>query len=176
MQSEFFVLPRTVLGRLIRENGGSLVVGPDRLAGLHLTITVAASSRLAATRNVGFNGQRVFVYAGRDRQFISDLGPVPDAQGLDTTLSVLRDGVVLDVLPTLVRNGEEAVVAIKSDVIPALSDIKPAAGDEAAGGWPAAGPRPRHAVLPNHGAYPRGRGGDPRGFFGPARQRERRRQ
>lgn len=56
---------------------------------------------------------------------------MPDAQGLDTTLSVLRDGVVLDVLPTLVRNGEEAVVAIKSDVIPAISDIKPAAGDEA---------------------------------------------
>lgn len=38
VQSEFFVLPRTVLDRLIHENGGSLVVGPDRLAELHLTI------------------------------------------------------------------------------------------------------------------------------------------
>ena len=46
------------------------------------------------------------------RRCASELNPP------DTTLSVLRDGVVLDVLPTLVSDGREVVVAIKSDVIP----------------------------------------------------------
>lgn len=134
VQSEFYVLPRQVLEGVLAENGGALVVGPDGLAGLTAAIRDGASSRLAATRNIGFNGQRVYVYAGRDREFVSDLEPIPDTTGADPTLSVLSDGVVLDVLPTLVREGREAVVAIKSDLVPTASELRPIAdGSEAFG-------------------------------------------
>ncbi len=84
-------------------------------------LAASASSRLAAVRNVGFNGQRVYLYAGRDTTFVSDAEPVPDASSLDLTLSVLRNGAVLDVLPTIIRGGEEVVVAVKGDVINAAT-------------------------------------------------------
>lgn len=117
VQGQYFIMPRKVLEEVLEGNAGSLVVAPDRLAKVTGRLTEGASTRLAATRNIGFNGQRVFLYAGRDKQFISDFEPVPDASGFDITLSTLRDGVVLDVLPTLIRGGQEVVVAIKSDLV-----------------------------------------------------------
>ncbi|MEM9913708.1 MAG: DUF4974 domain-containing protein [Planctomycetota bacterium] len=126
IQGDYFIMPRSVVDAVLTDNEGALIVSPEHLSDVSAKLADAAASRFASTRNVGFNGQRVYVYAGRDRTFLSDIEAIPDAEGFDTTLSVLRDGVVLDVLPTLVGDGQDVVVAIKSDVIPAATQIKAA--------------------------------------------------
>ena len=121
VEGEFFIMPRSVVAEVLADNDGSLIIAADRLDVVAERLASGASSRLAAVRNVGFNGQRVYLYAGRDTAFVSDVEPIPDAEGVDTTLSVLRNGAVLDVLPTIIRGGEEVVVAVKGDVINAAT-------------------------------------------------------
>ena len=131
VEGEFFIMPRSVVAEVLADNGGSLIVAADRLDAVAERLASGASSRLAAVRNVGFNGQRVYLYAGRDTAFVSDVEPIPDAEGADPTLSVLRNGAVLDVLPTIIRGGEEVVVAVKGDVINAATVDAAGANDAA---------------------------------------------
>ncbi len=59
------------------------------------------SITLTAPRLTLFNGQRAFVMVARQIAFISDLEPIPDTFGFDTTLSVVNSGVILDVEATV---------------------------------------------------------------------------
>lgn len=56
---------------------------------------------LTAPRITFFNGQQAYVTVARQIAFISDLEPVPDANGLNPTLSFTQSGVVLAVEGTI---------------------------------------------------------------------------
>jgi len=81
----------------------SLTVGVNFLDDLEVNLLIRAtqarerSISLTAPRVTFFNGQRAYVVVARQIAFISDLEPVPDANGFDPTLSVTQSGVVLDV-------------------------------------------------------------------------------
>ena len=69
-----------------------------------------AVRRLGLLRTVCFNGQRVYLAAGDQLLFLSDAEPVPDANGVDPTLSTSRSGVVLDIEPTISEHHGKAVI------------------------------------------------------------------
>jgi len=72
---------------------------------VNLMITATQANRraitLTAPRLTLFNGQRAFVIVAKQISFISDLEPIPDGGGFDTTLSVVNSGVILDVEATV---------------------------------------------------------------------------
>jgi len=87
------------------------------------------SLSLTAPRVTFFNGQRAYVIVARQIAFVSDLEPVPDALGFDTTLSVTQSGVVLDVEGTISAdrtffNGQRAYVIVARQIA-FVSDLEP---------------------------------------------------
>jgi len=74
---------------------------------------------LTAPRVTFFNGQRAYVLISRQEAFISDLEPVSDAVGFDITLSVVQEGVVLDVEGTVSSDRRYVTLTLR----PSLSEI-----------------------------------------------------
>lgn len=115
-EGQFFVVPRGMVDEL----AGELVLDADGYAKLMQKLSPKGDAnvrRVASGRTVCFNGQRVYVYAGSDRAFMSDVEPIPDAAGVDPTLSVLRSGAVLDIKPTIALDGKQVSVALRTEAV-----------------------------------------------------------
>jgi type II secretory pathway component GspD/PulD (secretin) len=78
------------------------------------------SLSLTAPRVTFFNGQRAYVIVARQISFVSDLEPVPDALGFDTTLSVTQSGVVLDVEGTISADRRYVTLTLR----PSLATVR----------------------------------------------------
>lgn len=78
------------------------------------------SLTLTAPRVTFFNGQRAFVIVARQITFVSDLEPVPDSLGFDTTLSVTQSGVVLDVEGTISADRRYVTLTLR----PSLATVR----------------------------------------------------
>ncbi|MEM1356385.1 MAG: hypothetical protein AAGH88_16055 [Planctomycetota bacterium] len=113
VEGQFFAVPRDLLDGL----EGRLVLGPDALTQLMEAMQEAGVQRISAGRTVCTNGQRVYVYAGHDTTFLSDIEPIPNTAAVDPTLSNARNGVVIDVLPTITLDGEAISLAVRTDNI-----------------------------------------------------------
>jgi len=91
--------------------------------GVNVMIRASQASRraigLTAPRITFFNGQRAFVTVARQIAFISDLEPVPDADGFNPTLSVTQSGVVLDVEGTISADRRYVTMTVR----PSLATI-----------------------------------------------------
>lgn len=91
--------------------------------GVNVLIRASHANRraisLTAPRITFFNGQRAYVTIARQIAFISDLEPVPDAQGFNPTLSVTQSGVVLDVEGTISADRRYVTMT----VLPSLATI-----------------------------------------------------
>ena len=74
---------------------------------------------LTAPRVTFFNGQRAYVLIVTQQAFVSDLEPVSDAAGFDTTLSVVQEGVVLDVEGTVSADRRYVTLTLR----PSLAEI-----------------------------------------------------
>ncbi len=87
--------------------GRSLTLGVSFIDDLEVDLLVSAtlanskSTSLNAPRVTFFNGQRAYVLVARQIAFVSDLEPIPDSIGFDPTVSVVSEGVVLDVTGTI---------------------------------------------------------------------------
>jgi len=88
-------------------SGRSLDLSLSYLDDLQVSLLVRASQQhrrsitLTAPRLTLMNGQQAFLYVARQISFVSDVEPIADAIGFDPTLSVLNEGVVLDVEATV---------------------------------------------------------------------------
>ena len=114
-EGQFFVVPRGIVEGL----DGGLVLDSDGYDALIKKLSPEAANvrRIASGRTVCFNAQRVYVYAGSDRAFMSDVEPVPDAAGVDPTLSVIRNGAVIDIKPTITLDGGHISVAVRTEAV-----------------------------------------------------------
>lgn len=116
-EGQFFVVPQ----RMVDALEGRLVLDAKAYQAFSAKLTGKDADgnirRIASGRTVCFNGQRVYVYAGSDQAFLSDIEPIPDAFSVDPTLSTLRKGSVLDIKPTITLDGKQVSVALRSDVI-----------------------------------------------------------
>lgn len=115
-EGQFFVVPRG----LIDDLEGELVMDAEAYKDFAKKLGRDGDAnvrRVASGRTVCFNGQRVYVYAGADKTFLSDLEPIPDAAGIDPTLSVLRNGAVLDIKPTIALDGKHISVAVRTEAV-----------------------------------------------------------
>lgn len=115
-EGQFFVVPR----KLMQELEGELILDPagyDKLIKkLDRGVTVNVR-RIASGRTVCFNGQRVYVYAGGDKTLVSDIEPIPDTSSVDPTLSVARNGAVLDIKPTITLDSKHISVALRTEAV-----------------------------------------------------------
>ncbi len=68
---------------------------------LHATKANSSAISLTAPRITFFNGQKAYVMVADQIAFVSDLTPISDAIGFQTTLSVAQSGVVLTVEGTI---------------------------------------------------------------------------
>ena len=88
-------------------SGRSLDLSVSYIDDLQVSLLVRATQQhrrsisLSAPRLTLMNGQRAFLYVARQISFISDVEPISDGVGFDPTLSVLNEGVVLDVEATV---------------------------------------------------------------------------
>lgn len=114
VDADFFVLPRKTLQERLPRNGSRVLSGTE--ADAFLANLGDSVRRLASGRTICFNAQRVFVYAGHDRTFVSDIESVPDGNGPDVTLSTLRSGAVVDVMPVINLDGDAITLVVKSDL------------------------------------------------------------
>ncbi|MEM1211235.1 MAG: hypothetical protein AAGI68_02950 [Planctomycetota bacterium] len=105
--------------------GRSLSLGVSFLDDLEVDLLVNAtlanqrSTALNAPRVTFFNGQRAYVVVARQIAFVSDLEPVPDAAGFDVTVSVVSEGVVLDVEGTTSADRRYVTLTVR----PSLADV-----------------------------------------------------
>lgn len=75
---------------------------------------------LTAPRLTLFNGQRAYVVVANQFTFVSDLEPIPNSGGFDTTLSVTQSGVILDVEGTVSADRRYVTLTVR----PSLADLK----------------------------------------------------
>lgn len=117
VEGQYFAVPRGMLDAL----EGRFVLTAEELAEFGKGLADAEAVRISAGRTVCTDGQRVYIYAGHDTTFLSDLEPIPNSAGIDPTLSNSRNGVVIDVLPTITLDGKSISVAVRSDNIDGAS-------------------------------------------------------
>lgn len=113
IEGQFFAVPRELLDEL----DGKLVLNADELAAFIEKSADGGARRISAARTVCFDGQRVYVYAGHDATLLSDMEPIPNAAGIDPTLSVARNGAVIDVMPTITLDGKSISIAVRTDTV-----------------------------------------------------------
>ncbi len=115
-EGQFYVVPRGLVDGL---NGGLLMdeKGYGELMKKLSREGDANARRIASGRTICFNGQRIYVYAGSDKALLSDLEPVPDAAGVDPTLSTMRNGAVFDLKPTITLDGKHISVAVRTEAV-----------------------------------------------------------
>jgi general secretion pathway protein D len=106
-------------------SGRSMDINASFMDNLEANLLVRAtqadqrSLSLTAPRVTFFNGQRAYVTVARQITFISDLEPVPDAQGFDPTLGVVQSGVVLDVEGTVSADRRYVTLTLR----PSLAEV-----------------------------------------------------
>jgi type II secretory pathway component GspD/PulD (secretin)/tetratricopeptide (TPR) repeat protein len=108
----------------------SLDFGISYIDDLTVNLMVNATQRssksieLTAPRLTLFNGQRSYVIVARQVGFVSDLTPVPDSGGFDTTLSVTQEGVILDVEATVSADRRYVTMTVQPSLA-SINDIRP---------------------------------------------------
>lgn len=78
---------------------------------------------LTAPRITFFNGQQAYVTVARQIAFISDLEPVPDAAGMNPTLSFTQSGVVLSVEGTISADRRYVTMTVQPSLA-TISEIR----------------------------------------------------
>ncbi|MAX24510.1 MAG: hypothetical protein CMJ19_08395 [Phycisphaeraceae bacterium] len=78
---------------------------------------------LTAPRITFFNGQQAYVTVARQIAFISDLEPVPDANGMNPTLSFTQSGVVLAVEGTISADRRYVTMTVQPSLA-TISEIR----------------------------------------------------
>lgn len=78
---------------------------------------------LTAPRITFFNGQQAYVTVARQIAFISDLEPVPDANGMNPTLSFTQSGVVLAVEGTISADRRYVTMTVEPSLA-TISEIR----------------------------------------------------
>jgi hypothetical protein len=115
-EGQFFVVPR----QLMEDLEGELILDPEAYKKLIKKLARGETDnvrRISSGRTVCFNGQRVYVYAGGDKTLVSDIEPVPDTSSVDPTISVARNGAVLDIKPTITLDNKHISVALRTEAI-----------------------------------------------------------
>ncbi len=115
MEGQFYAVPRSMMD----EMDGQLILDAAAYTAFAEKLKRGAKAnarRIAAARTVCFNSQRVYIYAAKDGTLLSDIEPVPDAAGVDPTLSTAHNGAVLDIKPTITLDGKSVSVSIRSEV------------------------------------------------------------
>jgi hypothetical protein len=115
-EGQFFVVPRKMMDEL----DGNLLLDADGYKALMKKLgrdADANARRIASGRTICFNAQRVYIYAAADKALLSDLEPVPDAAGVDPTISTAHNGAVFDVKPTITIDGKHISVAVRTEAI-----------------------------------------------------------
>ena len=115
-----------------RDQGGSLLrsfdLGVSYMDDIQVNLMIRAtqasrrSITLTAPRLTLFNGQRAYVIVARQITFISDLEPVPDGGGFDTTLSVVNSGVILDVEATVSADRRYVTMTVRPSLATLVGD------------------------------------------------------
>lgn len=115
-EGQFFVVPRSLMDEL----DGKLILDPEEYDKLIKKLARGERAnvrRISSGRTVCFNGQRVYVYAGGDKTLVSDIEPIPDTSSVDPTLSVARNGAVLDIKPTITLDNKHISVALRTEAV-----------------------------------------------------------
>lgn len=102
--------------RVMEANKRSPVLDPQLTARLWNSIVSEQEDRVAIARNVCFNGQRVYLGGTRSRTYVQDMEPVPDAEGADPDIDLAREGLSIDVQPTIGSTGKAVTVILRGDV------------------------------------------------------------
>jgi len=114
IEGQWYVVPRAVLDGL----DGGFVLDRDGYAALREQMDeFPDTQRIASARTVCYNGQRVYVYAGNDSTFLSDVEPIPDTGSVDPTISTLKNGAALDIESTISMNNRFVALSVRSDVV-----------------------------------------------------------
>jgi general secretion pathway protein D len=106
-------------------SGRALDFSVSYLSDLQVNLLVRATQAhrraisLISPRITFFNGQRAFITVATQVSFISDLEPVPDADGFNPTLDVVQQGVVLDVDGTISADRRYVTLTVR----PSLATI-----------------------------------------------------
>lgn len=117
IEGQWFVVPRELLDGL----DGGFVMDGDAYAALREQMDAGDTRRIGVARTVCYNGQRVYVYAGNDSTFLSDVEPIPDTGSVDPTLSTLKNGASLDIESTISLNNRSIALSVRSDVVVAIA-------------------------------------------------------
>ena len=115
VEGQFYAVPRSLMDEL----DGKLILDAEAYQGFAEKLERGATTnarRIAAARTVCFNSQRVYVYAAKDGTLLSDIEPIPDAAGVDPTLSTAHNGAVLDIKPTITLDDKSVSISIRSEV------------------------------------------------------------
>ncbi|MEO0476726.1 MAG: hypothetical protein AAF085_12270, partial [Planctomycetota bacterium] len=115
-EGQFFVVPRSMMEEL----DGELILDREGYEKMIKKLERGETPnvrRIASGRTVCFNGQRVYVYAGGDKAMLSDIEPIPDTASIDPTISVARNGAVLDVKPTITLDDKHISVALRTEAV-----------------------------------------------------------
>ena len=117
-------------GNFIGNGARSLEVTASYLDDIQVNLLVRAtqanrkSISLTAPRVTFMNGQEAFVTIARQISFISDLTPVPDAQGFDPTLSTVQSGVVLFVRGTISADRRYVTLSVSPSLANVIQPIR----------------------------------------------------
>lgn len=113
IEVHYLVVPNSKIDEL----GGKYVMRAKACAELLKKLDGGNVRRLGTFRTVCHNGQRVYSYAGIDKGFLSDVEPIPDAEGVDPTISVAGNGASMDIESTISFDKTHVSVAVRSDLI-----------------------------------------------------------
>lgn len=102
--------------KVMEANKRSPILNAKLTARLWNALSKETGQRVAVARNVCFNGQRVYLGGVRNRAYVVDMEPVPDATAADPEVNLLREGLSIDVQPTIGSGGDAVTVILRGDV------------------------------------------------------------
>ncbi len=119
LEAHFLVVKREKLEEHLAKTKGSALLAPDAVEAFLKTARAeqAGGRVLGVARTTCFNAQRVNLSASSDESFVSDLEPIPGAAGMDPTVSVSKNGVVLDIEPAVSFDDSSITIVLRSHVV-----------------------------------------------------------
>ncbi len=117
VDARFIEAPTEQLDAALSGETSRHVLNPAQTRQLVGQLRGDAVRSLGILRTACFNGQRVYLAAGKQDTFLSDVEPVPDTAGIDPTVSTARTGAVLDIEPTIAFDGDSLVLTFRGELV-----------------------------------------------------------
>lgn len=117
IDARFAEVSTEVLDRVLSQANPQHVLDAKSAADLMKQIGGEGTRSLGVLRTACFNGQRVYLAAGKQDTYLSDAEPIPDTAGIDPTVSTARTGAVLDIEPTVGFDGDSLVMTFRGELV-----------------------------------------------------------